>query len=697
MDISQVANSNISTTQSVSTKQTYNQENNEKIVEIKPSVARNAKSEHHGPMINTDKKDFYNEEDSDYSEDDNDYSDESYELDEAETAQEAFEAKYYHSRRTTSSPTKSSFINNKISLKKVNTLLANQNIMVVNKSQLSETINNQKAAEQQQQQQQQSSSSQPPSNNIDLTILYSNSNSSLATSNSDDKVTEAEKSEPKEGSKNRRSSKKYENTQKPSEYVMEDNDGYIKSKKSKSRRRSDASSSNPNSFNSSMEKLNVTSSSTQPSDANTSSPSNKSAIQITVNNKKQIQIHCGPNSSPIKIDDKNLAVIINPSSVQESDIQELIGSPSKSRCKNNKPSIPVISSSPYTKNHNKNNKNNQNNNISGSYNNSRPGSPQKLSANTHELMASPIKVRKDSDKKGMLASSPLFVSSNPPPLISPKSFGKNKFGGGGGSSQLTQDAINFKYSLLDEYNMKKSASPTNENKKGINRFLKDESEYNKEEEPQLSKKERRAAKKLAKNKKLNEELIAKNSTRQTYVVNNSDDPVYLSIFGGQCDPESEVDKSTSKKSKHKGKKQQAIEEEEEENIIEENSSKKKNNKKGRKAKNMEEDGEEEELDSPSKKKNNKKSQRATKQVEEEEEEQPTNVPKKKQNKKKNIKNGNVDDNNEDDNVQSRKHTRKNKHQELEFNIDDVDEDDLFGITGKPSSIKNKKSNKASKK
>jgi len=57
MDISQVANSNISTTQSVSTKQTYNQENNEKIVEIKPSVARNAKSEHHGPMINTDKKD----------------------------------------------------------------------------------------------------------------------------------------------------------------------------------------------------------------------------------------------------------------------------------------------------------------------------------------------------------------------------------------------------------------------------------------------------------------------------------------------------------------------------------------------------------------------------------------------------------------------------------------------------------------
>ncbi|OUM70257.1 hypothetical protein PIROE2DRAFT_1673, partial [Piromyces sp. E2] len=668
---------------------------NEKIAEITPSISRNTKSENDKFAINdiVDENDFNDE--SDYHDDsyneEDDYSDESYEFDEAETAQEAFEAKYYHNRRTSLANNKSSFTN-KISLKKVNTLLANQNIMIVDKNQLSETLNNNNNHLPSARvpttphttpvnlDNQKNNTANKQSSSIDLTAICSNIslNSENENQNKKNESTEPnkeltnnieEKSKPtlqqnnnENVKKNRKSSKKYDNS-KAFEFIMNDAEGYIKSKKA-NKKRSEASSTRSSSNNASSDQLNKIQLSEPLTQTQMSTATNKGPLQVSIDNKKQVNIHFGSKNNPIKISDKNLAVIINPTSVHESEIQELLVSPSKSRCKNNKPPIPVISSSPYTKNHNKNNRNNNNNNNNNNYNyngNSKPNSPQKLSSGNNEL-ASPTKTKKNSINKSIIAESPLFVGSYPP-LINTNSFTKKRNSKSSPSNQ-NQNLIDYKYNLLDEYNMKKSASPT-DGEKSKNRFLKDESE-NKEKQPQLSKKERKAIKKLLKNKKLNEEFEVLNSTRQTYVVNNGDDEVYRNIFGGQCDSETDNEKTESKKGHKKNKSvsnQQIIKEEENEEII----------------------------NSPTKKKGSKKNQKLQQQLLEEEQ---TETPKKKQNKKaKNIKNGNNDDN---DGL-SRKHTKKSKHQELELFVEDVNDDDLFGITGKPSSMKNKKNKKSARK
>ncbi|ORX87986.1 hypothetical protein BCR32DRAFT_288922 [Anaeromyces robustus] len=720
MGKSKVANKTLNVQQNVSIKQSNRKlKKNEKTTDITPSAAKNTKSE---PMINNfvDENDFYDE-NSSVNDEDDDYSDESYEFDEAETAQEAFEAKYYHNRRTSSSNNKSSY-NNKISLKKVNTLLANQNIMVVDKNQLSETINNngllsarvpttphptpiqldgQKSANSTTNPQQQ----QQFSNDIDLTVLCSNTSICSNLSNKSEELSKIEVNdkEPTNNNNNmasptkinntnqnnyennnntnnkkgRKLSKKNENS-KSSQIVTEDTNGYIKSKKSKNRRRSDVSSTKSNSVNNSNDHLNQSSTTIQTNDTTTSvlaqnqmnqisgPNSARGSVQISVDNKKQIHIICGPKNTPIKIsDNKNLAVIVNPDSIQESDIQELLISPTKSRSKNNKPSIPVISSSPYTRNHNRNNNKNKNNNNMNGGDNKKPLSPQKLSADVNELMLSPTKSGKNKfNNNSIIAESPLFVGSYPP-LINTKNY---KYNGSKNQQQLNQDEINYKYNLLDEYNMKKSASPVSATE-SKNRFLKDESE-NRPQSSQLNKKERKALKKLQKNKKFNDEFDALNNTRKTYIVNDGDNEIYNSIFNGQCDTESESENVLGKKNKKMNRKQQ-----QQQPTIDEY----------------------EELESPTKgKKNNKKNQK--KQQEQQPEEEMDDISKKqnKKNTKQNKKNRNTTEDNDDDNVNHRKHTKKSKHQELEFNIEDAN-DDIFGISGKPSSMKNKKSKNAVRK
>jgi len=560
--------------------------------------------------------------------------------------------------------------------------------MVVDKNQLSETLNNNALLSAHvpttphttpvQLDNLKNNTTNKQSSSIDLTAIYNN-NSSNSNKEEENESTEQNKElmvdpsnnneensmatpqqknqkNDEKNKKNRKSSYKYENS-KMYQFITEDNEGYIKSKKTKNKKVSETSSTRTSSNNASNDQLNkIQSMESLSSQFSGTSANNKGPYQVSVDNKKQINILYGSKSTPIKISDKNLAIIVNPTSVHESEIQELLVSPSKSRCKNNKPPIPVISSSPYTKNHNKNNRNNNNNG-----GNNKLNSPQKLSAGIN-VLSSPTKNRISSNNKSIIAESPLFVGSYPP-LINTNSFNRKRNSKSSPSAQ-NQNSIDYKYNLLDEYNMKKSASPTDENK-SKNRFLKDESENN-EKQPQLSKKERKAIKKLLKNKKLNEEFAALNSTRQTYVVNNGDDEVYRSIFGGQCDPESDNEKTVSKKGHKKNKSisnQQTIKEEEEEEIV----------------------------TNPTKKKG-KKNQKIQQQLEEEQIE----FPKKKQNKKaKNNKNGN--NNEDDDDGLSRKHTKKSKHQELELFVEDVNDDDLFGVSGKPSNMKNRKNKKSAKK
>ncbi|ORX45159.1 hypothetical protein BCR36DRAFT_414621 [Piromyces finnis] len=680
---------NSSNVENIFIKHKNNLEKNEKTEEVKPSISKNTTSENRKFITNdfVDENDF--DENEDYIEDDDDdYSDESYEFDEAENAQEAFEAKYYHNRRTSSSNNKSSYTN-KISLKKVNTLLAGQNIMVIDKNQLSETINNNSlfstvpqtlpsqldiskndddvsnqnsyinlAAICKSSSLNSCKSEENESNEIneivnESTTSLSNdsvektketSEQTLSTSQNDSNDNDDNKAK-----KNKKSSKKYKNS-KPYQFVTEDIEGFIKSKKTKSKKRNETSSK-PNSNSDSIDQLNSiqqieSSSQTQQT---TTVTNNKSPYQISIDNRKQIHIQYGSNT-PIKISDKNIAVIINPTSVNESDIQELLISPSKSHSKNNKPSIPVISSSPYTKNHNKNNHNNN----EGSY---KPRSPKKSSVEINEITTSPIKNKKNSNNKSSIADSPLFVESCPP-LIKTNTYKTMK---NNKAYSVNQSSIDYKYSLLDEYNMKKSASPTDDNKYK-NRFLKDEFENNTEQQ-KLSKKERKVSKKLLKNKKLNEEFEALNSTRQTYIVNNGDDEIYQNIFGGQCDPESDNEQSMSKKG-HKKNKSINKETTLEETLLIKN-------------------------------KNNKKNKKQLEEEDEKDEEIEIESTIKKQNKRKETKNVKNKNNGNDDGL-SRKHTKKSKHQELELIEGNID-DDLFSIAGKPSSAKNNKNKRSARK
>jgi len=140
------------------------------------------------------------------------------------------------------------------------------------------------------------------------------------------------------------------------------------------------------------------------------------------------------------------------------------------------------------------------------------------------------------NKNSIIAKSPLFVGSYPPSVNIQYNLTSNK---------MNKNSIDHKYNLLNEYNMKKSASPVEKSSK--NRFLKDESELNNEQQPKLSKKERKAMKKLQKNKKFDEEYNALNNTRKTYIVDGGDDEVYRSIFGAKCDTESEEEISPTKK------------------------------------------------------------------------------------------------------------------------------------------------------
>jgi hypothetical protein len=142
-----------------------------------------------------------------------------------------------------------------------------------------------------------------------------------------------------------------------------------------------------------------------------------------------------------------------------------------------------------------------------------------------------------------------FFSSSYPPSINTCS---NKYNPT--TDKVNQNSINYKYSLLDKYNMKKSASPV-ENNRCTNRFLKDESELN-DEQPKLSKKEIKALKKLQKNKKFIEENNNLNSSRKTYIVDHGNNEIYNDIFGGKCDTESEEEQSPTKKKSKKEKKSQ---------------------------------------------------------------------------------------------------------------------------------------------
>jgi len=687
-----VKTSNIHQNVSQKQKNKNNLEKNEKTSDIPPSIAKNIKSENNKPIMENilDDNDFYSEEE--YSQEEDDYSDKSYEFDEAETAQEAFESKYYHNRRTSNATYKNSYTN-KISLKKVNNLLANQNIMVIDKNQLTETINNSNllsvkntSAPQSIPIQNNNQTNTEPgntastntqsngSNNINLTVLCSNVSLTTNSSNSLEKVNEKEatiqtqkkeNNEIKEnvnnitkGKKVRKSSKVYENSN-STQYVTEDNDGFIKSKKAKSKKLNSILANKINNSIDSSDQLNQTSSSQSSSGSETpiqNQPTiplnNRGSIQISVD-KKQIQILYGSKSTPIKIsENKNLAIIVNPSSVQESDIQELLASPTKSRSKNNKPSIPVISSSPYTRNHNKNNNNNNNNNNNFN-NNNRTNSQNKTSSRANELS---IPTRKN--KNSIIAKSPLFVGSYPPSVNIQYNLTSNK---------MNKNSIDHKYNLLNEYNMKKSASPVEKSSK--NRFLKDESELNNEQQPKLSKKERKAMKKLQKNKKFDEEYNALNNTRKTYIVDGGDDEVYRSIFGAKCDTESEEEISPTKK----------------------------NSKNRRLSKQQSQQSQQSQIDADEKSEiQSKKNKKKTQKIQQEKlDEEVSNVSNKKKNRK-NSKNNNKDIvlEEKDNDGSHRKHSKKSKHQELEFNIEDInEEDDFFNVT---SSIKNKKNKKGAR-
>jgi len=641
-------------------------------------VAKNTKPGNYKPEneIFIDKNDLNDEDE--YDNNDDDYSDDSYEFDEAETAQEAFEAKYYHNRRALSISNKNSY-GNKISIKKVNNLLANQNIMIIDKNQFTETMNNNgllsndgpsssnniSIQNDNQKNVESIDNNQSLSNGIDLVALYNNTNSINSLKG---EISIYEKDEidqdinpKKEGTstkeeneiinnskKNKKSFKKYENSN-LTQYVTEDTEGFIKSKKSKNRRVSDALNSKIDKNNESDEQSDQSSSS-QMENSSSIPVSKRGSIQISVD-KKQIQILCGSKTTPIKLsENKNLAIIVNPTSIQKEDIQELLVSPTKSRSKNNKPSIPVISSSPFTKNHNRNNHTKINNN--------KLNTPQNISPGFNKP-SSPIKMSKNNKNKTVIAESPLFSSSYPPSI----NTCSNKYNPT--TDKVNQNSINYKYSLLDKYNMKKSASPV-ENNRCTNRFLKDESELN-DEQPKLSKKEIKALKKLQKNKKFIEENNNLNSSRKTYIVDHGNNEIYNDIFGGKCDTESEEEQSPTKKSQKK-KKNLSKQQSEISQIINDN----------------------EELESPSKGKRNKKTQKNQKyQQQQFDNEISNNVPKKKKNNKNNknsYKYAITED--DDDETSHRKHSKKSKHQELEFNIENIsDDDDLFHIT---SNIKNKK-------
>jgi len=666
------------TPQNPSLKQKRNLEKNEKTTDVTPSVAKNTKPGNYKPEneIFIDKNDLNDEDE--YDNNDDDYSDDSYEFDEAETAQEAFEAKYYHNRRALSISNKNSY-GNKISIKKVNNLLANQNIMIIDKNQFTETMNNNgllsndgpsssnniSIQNDNQKNVESIDNNQSLSNGIDLVALYNNTNSINSLKG---EISIYEKDEidqdinpKKEGTstkeeneiinnskKNKKSFKKYENSN-LTQYVTEDTEGFIKSKKSKNRRVSDALNSKIDKNNESDEQSDQSSSS-QMENSSSIPVSKRGSIQISVD-KKQIQILCGSKTTPIKLsENKNLAIIVNPTSIQKEDIQELLVSPTKSRSKNNKPSIPVISSSPFTKNHNRNNHTKINNN--------KLNTPQNISPGFNKP-SSPIKMSKNNKNKTVIAESPLFSSSYPPSI----NTCSNKYNPT--TDKVNQNSINYKYSLLDKYNMKKSASPV-ENNRCTNRFLKDESELN-DEQPKLSKKEIKALKKLQKNKKFIEENNNLNSSRKTYIVDHGNNEIYNDIFGGKCDTESEEEQSPTKKSQKK-KKNLSKQQSEISQIINDN----------------------EELESPSKGKRNKKTQKNQKyQQQQFDNEISNNVPKKKKNNKNNknsYKNAITED--DDDETSHRKHSKKSKHQELEFNIENIsDDDDLFHIT---SNIKNKK-------
>jgi len=670
----------IPNTQNASLKQKNNLEKNEKTTDITPTVAKNTKSRNYKPENETfiDENDF--NDDDEYDSNDDDYSDDSYEFDEAETAQEAFESKYYHNRRALSVNNKNSY-GNKISIKKVNNLLANQNIMVIDKNQFTETMNNNgllsndissssnniSIQNDKQKNVESIDTNQSLSNSIDLIALYNNTNSinSLKGENSINEKDEIiqDVNPKKEGTsikevneiannnkKNKKTFKKYENSN-STQYVTEDTEGFIKSKKAKNRRASEALNSRIDKNDDSDEQSDQSSSS-QMENKSSIPTSKRGSIQISVD-KKQIQILCGSKTTPIKLsENKNLAIIVNPTSIQKEDIQELLISPTKSRSKNNKPSIPVISSSPFTKNHNRNNNTKNNNNIINFNSNNKLN----ISPGSNKL-SNPIKMLGSNKKKSIIAESPLFSSSYPPTIIT----GSNKHNTT--TDKVNQNSINYKYSLLDKYNMKKSASPV-ENNKTSNRFLKDESELN-NEQPKLSKKERKALKKLQKNKKFIEENNSLNNSRKTYIVDHSNDEVYNDIFGGKCDSENEEEQSPTKRSQKKDKnlsKQQS----EISQITNDDDDK---------------------LESPSKGNKNKKNQKNQKQQQQLDNEMLNNVSKKKKNNKnnKNNKNAKIED---DDETSHRKHSKKSRHQELEFNIENIsDEDDLFHIT---SNIKNKK-------
>jgi len=552
------------TPQNPSLKQKRNLEKNEKTTDVTPSVAKNTKPGNYKPEneIFIDKNDLNDEDE--YDNNDDDYSDDSYEFDEAETAQEAFEAKYYHNRRALSISNKNSY-GNKISIKKVNNLLANQNIMIIDKNQFTETMNNNgllsndgpsssnniSIQNDNQKNVESIDNNQSLSNGIDLVALYNNTNSINSLKG---EISIYEKDEidqdinpKKEGTstkeeneiinnskKNKKSFKKYENSN-LTQYVTEDTEGFIKSKKSKNRRVSDALNSKIDKNNESDEQSDQSSSS-QMENSSSIPVSKRGSIQISVD-KKQIQILCGSKTTPIKLsENKNLAIIVNPTSIQKEDIQELLVSPTKSRSKNNKPSIPVISSSPFTKNHNRNNHTKINNN--------KLNTPQNISPGFNKP-SSPIKMSKNNKNKTVIAESPLFSSSYPPSI----NTCSNKYNPT--TDKVNQNSINYKYSLLDKYNMKKSASPV-ENNRCTNRFLKDESELN-DEQPKLSKKEIKALKKLQKNKKFIEENNNLNSSRKTYIVDHGNNEIYNDIFGGKCDTESEEEQSPTKKVKKRKK------------------------------------------------------------------------------------------------------------------------------------------------
>lgn len=653
------------TPQNPSLKQKRNLEKNEKTTDVTPSVAKNTKPGNYKPEneIFIDKNDLNDEDE--YDNNDDDYSDDSYEFDEAETAQEAFEAKYYHNRRALSISNKNSY-GNKISIKKVNNLLANQNIMIIDKNQFTETMNNNgllsndgpsssnniSIQNDNQKNVESIDNNQSLSNGIDLVALYNNTNSINSLKG---EISIYEKDEidqdinpKKEGTstkeeneiinnskKNKKSFKKYENSN-LTQYVTEDTEGFIKSKKSKNRRVSDALNSKIDKNNESDEQSDQSSSS-QMENSSSIPVSKRGSIQISVD-KKQIQILCGSKTTPIKLsENKNLAIIVNPTSIQKEDIQELLVSPTKSRSKNNKPSIPVISSSPFTKNHNRNNHTKINNN--------KLNTPQNISPGFNKP-SSPIKMSKNNKNKTVIAESPLFSSSYPPSI----NTCSNKYNPT--TDKVNQNSINYKYSLLDKYNMKKSASPV-ENNRCTNRFLKDESELN-DEQPKLSKKEIKALKKLQKNKKFIEENNNLNSSRKTYIVDHGNNEIYNDIFGGKCDTESEEEQSPTKKSQKK-KKNLSKQQSEISQIINDN----------------------EELESPSKGKRNKKTQKNQKyQQQQFDNEISNNVPKKKKNNKNNknsYKNAITED--DDDETSHRKHSKKSKHQELEFNIENISDDD----------------------